>query len=84
MICVFCDKTYGIINKYNNRYDDRYNGVNEDGNDNDNAAARSGSDGPIFDPITTPQSRLGLAEEDWATTTIVLHMWCSMYLHVGL
>ena len=30
---------------------------NEDKNDDDNAASGSGSDGPIFDRITTPRSR---------------------------
>ena len=49
------------------KYDDGDDDGNEDGNDDDYAAAGSGSDGPIFDTITTPRSRLGLAEEDRAT-----------------
>ena len=42
---------YGDDNIDNNR--------NEDGNDDDNAASGSGSDGPIFDPIMTPRSNRG-------------------------
>ena len=41
------------------RYDDGDNDGNEDGNDDNNTATGSGSDGPIFDPITTPRSRGG-------------------------
>ena len=41
-------------------YDDGDENVDNDGNegehDDDNAASRSGSDDPIFDPITTPRS----------------------------
>ena len=33
--------------------------INKDGNDEDNAAFGSGSDGPIFDPIMAPWSRGG-------------------------
>ena len=40
------------MTKYDNGYDDQ----NEDGNDNNNAASGSGSDGLIFDPIKTPWS----------------------------
>ena len=37
------------MKKYNHGDDDRDNGRNKDGNEDDNAAARSGYDGPIFD-----------------------------------
>ena len=56
------------MKKYDDRDDDGDNNLNEDGNNDNNSAARSGSDGPIFDPITTPWLRLGLAEEDRAMT----------------
>ena len=54
MIGLCCDKTYSEMNKYYNGYDDEDHDGNEDGNNNDNAASVSVSDGPIFDPITTP------------------------------
>ena len=53
MIGLCCDETNGAMTNY----DDGDDNGNEDGNDDDNAASGSGSDGPIFDPITTPQSR---------------------------
>ena len=62
-----CNKIYGSITNHNNGYD---NGDNN-GNDDNNAASRSGS-GPIFYLIATPGSRLGLAEEYWATTMTAL------------
>ena len=34
------------------------------GNNDNNTAVGSGSYGPIFDPITTPWSRLSIMEED--------------------
>ena len=39
---------------YYGRYDDGYDDGNEYGNNNDSAASRLGSDGTIFNPITTP------------------------------
>ena len=53
-------------------HDDVDNYGNEDKNDDNNAASGSGSDDLIFDLIGTPQSHLGLDEEDWATTTTAL------------
>ena len=47
--------------KYYDRDDNRDNNGNKYGNIDDNSAAVSGSDGPIFDPIMTPWSRLGIA-----------------------
>ena len=44
--------------------DDGDNDGNEDGNDEDNAVSGLGSDGPIFDPITTPRSRGGRSCDD--------------------
>ena len=52
------------MNKYNDVDDNRDNYINEDEEDIDNSAAGSGSDGPIFDPIKMPRSRLSLAEGD--------------------
>ena len=43
------------MGKYDNGYDDE----NEDVNNDDNAASGSGSDVPIFNPITTPRSHGG-------------------------
>ena len=63
--------------------DDGDNDGNEDGDDNDNYASRSGSDGPIFNPIVTPLSRLGLAEEDQAKTTL-LRLWRHIYPRYGM
>ena len=60
------------MTNHNNGYDNRDNGRNEDGNDDDNATSGSGSDGLIIDHIATPWSRLGIAENDWATTKMVL------------
>ena len=42
------------MTKYNDGYDGGDNDVNKDGNNDNNAAAGSGSDGPIFDPIRVP------------------------------
>ena len=44
--------------------DDIDNDGNEDGNDDDNTASGSGSDGQIFDPVMTPQSRGGGSGND--------------------
>ena len=56
MIGLWCDKTYGVMTKYDNGDDDRDDNVNEDGNDDDNSAYISGSDGPIFGLIITSLS----------------------------
>ena len=52
------------MTNYGDRDDDRDVNRNKDTNDDNNAVSRSGSDGLIFDPITTPWS----CEEDWAMT----------------
>ena len=74
------------MKNHNNGDDDGNNGGNkdgkQDGNDDGNATSRLGSDDPIFDPIAMPRSRLGLAEEGWATTTAALRLRHHMYLHV--
>ena len=62
------NKIYGAMTNHNDRDDDR----NEDENYDDNAASGSGSDGLIFDPIATPWSCLGLAEEDRAITEMAM------------
>ena len=69
---LFFDKTYSAITKYNDGDDDGDNDKNEDGNDNKKSTSGSGYDGPIFGPITTPRSRLGLTEEDRKTTATAL------------
>ena len=51
------------MTKYVNGYDDGDNDGDKDVNKNNNAAAGSTSNGSIFDRITIPCSRLGLAEE---------------------
>ena len=51
------------------------NDKNEDGKNDNNAISGLGSDSIIFDPITTPRSLLGLAEEDWSTTMMTLWSW---------
>ena len=62
--------------------DDGDDDGNEDGNNDDNAASGLGSYGPIFNPITTTWSRLGLSDEDRETTTTTLQPWIPMYLRV--
>ena len=63
MIGLYCDETYRAMTKYVNGYDDGNNDGDKDVNKNNNAAAGSTSNGSIFDRITIPCSRLGLAEE---------------------
>ena len=64
--------------------DNRDNDRNKEKNSNDNVASRSGYDGLIFDPITTPWSQLGFTVEDWATKMTELQPQHHMYLHVGV
>ena len=47
-----CDETYGVMTNYNHGAGSRNNDRNEYIKDNDNAVLGSGSDGPIFNPIT--------------------------------
>ena len=61
-------------------YDNGYNDMNEDGNDNDNAASVSGYDDTIFDTITIPWYPGGVR----ATIGTVLRPRLTMYLRVGL
>ena len=60
MIGLHCDETYSSITNHDSGDDDRDNDGNEDANEDKNAASGLGSDGPIFDPITTPWPRLSL------------------------
>ena len=53
-IGLFYNETYGTILNYNEVDDDGDNDRNKYGNNNDNTASISGSDSPIFDPITMP------------------------------
>ena len=56
-------ETYDVMKNCDDRDDDvnydRYDDRNEDRNEEDNADSRSGSNGLIFDPITTPWSHGG-------------------------
>ena len=70
--------------KYDDRDDNGENDRNEDGNNDDNSTIGSGSDGPVLDLITTPRPRLGLAEQDWATTATALQPRRNMYICVAL
>ena len=60
MLGLCSDETYGAMKNYDDGDDDG----NEDRNDDDNAASGSGSDGLVFDPITTPQSHRGGSGDD--------------------
>ena len=72
------------MKKYLDRDDEGDNDGNNDRNNNDNATDRSSSDGPVFDTITTPRSRLGLAEEKQATTVMVLRQRRTIYIRIVL
>ena len=58
---------------YDARDNDRDNDRNKDGNEDDNAASGSGSDGPVFDPITTPWSHGGLSGDNSDGAAAVTH-----------
>ena len=53
--------------------DDGYDNRNEDANDNDNAASGSGSDGSIFNPITTPLYLRGGFDDDGGGNAAAAH-----------
>ena len=72
------------MTKYNDREDDGDNDIKKDTNDNENVASRSGSDGFIFNLITTPRLRLVREEGDWDTMATAMQMWNTMYIHIGL
>ena len=59
MFGLYKDETYGAMKNYDDGYDSINKDRNEDRNDDENAASGSGSNDPIFGPITTPQSRGG-------------------------
>ena len=63
------EETYGAMSNYNGVDDDG----NEDRNDDNNAAYRSGSDGLIFDMTPTPQSHGGGPVKDGYVTTAIAH-----------
>ena len=54
-------------------YDNGDNDINEDGNDNNNAASVSGSNGSIFGPITTPRSHEEGSGNDGNGTAAAAH-----------
>ena len=72
------------MTKYDDGDDDEDNDQNEDVNNDKNSAAGSVYDGLIFDPIMTPRSHLGLAEEHQATMAMALRPGSTMYLRVEL
>ena len=72
------------MTKYDNRYNNRDNFGNKYRKYYDNAAARSGSDVTIFDPITTPWSHLGIVEEYRVTTPTTMQLRHCMYLRFGI
>ena len=86
MLFLCCDEICGAMTNhyygYYNRDDDRDNDGNKDGNNHSNDDPGSGSGGPIFNPIATPQSWLGLADEDQAMMTKMLRLWFHLYLRV--
>ena len=77
-------KKYVRVIKYDYRDDNINNYRKKDVINYDSAAAGSESDGMIFDLITTPQSILGIAEEDQATRAMVLQLQHTIYICVGL
>ena len=72
------------MKKHDDRDYDVDNYGNEDGNDDESATSGSGSNGPIFDPITTTWSHLSLSEEYLATTKTALRPRHTIYLHIGI
>ena len=60
MLGLCSDETYDTMTNYDHKDDDG----NEDVSDDDNAASGSGSNGSIFDLITTPWSRGGGSGDD--------------------
>ena len=52
-------KKYTTMTNYNDQDDKGYDDGNKDINYDNTFASRSGSDGPIFDPIAMPWSRRG-------------------------
>ena len=62
MLGLCCNGIYRAMKNHDDGYDDGDIDGNEYGNNDENVASGLGSDGPIFDPITTPRSHLGLAE----------------------
>ena len=69
---LFYEKTYSATTKYYDGYDNVNKGKN--------AAYRSGSDGPIIDPIMTPWSHGG----GWVTIVMALRSQGTIYLRVSL
>ena len=84
MLGLCSNKTCSAITKHDDGEVKKYNYGNKDGNYYNNASSALVSNGPIFDPIATPWSRLSLAEEDWATTKTDLWTRRRMYPRVGI
>ena len=71
------------MTNYDGGDDDGNDDGSDDGNDDDNAASGSGSDGPIFDPITTSRYRGVGSGNDGNSTAAVVHYistCCTIYL----
>ena len=79
-----CNETYGAMTNNDDGDDNRDNNENEDGNNDSNAASGLESDYPIFHPITTPWSHLGIVEEDRVTTPTTMRLRHCMYLRFGI
>ena len=84
MLGLYCNKLYGEMKNMMMETTLEIITENRDGKDNANDTFGSGLDGPVFNPITTPWSLLGLIKEDQAMTETVLQPRITMYLHVGL
>ena len=84
MLGLFFNEAYIAMKKYDDGGDNGDNYEKKEKNDNGNDADGSGYYDPIFSPITTPWSHLGLAKEDHTTTVTDLRPQRTMYLSVGL
>ena len=85
MLGLCSDKTYVTITKYDDRDENVDNDKNRDKNDDENAAAGSGSDGLIFNPIMTTWScGGGSGNDDKGAVATELRPWPTMYIRVGL
>ena len=84
MLGLCCYEKFITTTKYYRGDNNEDNDRNSNGNDNENATTGSGSGGPIFDPITTPWSCLGIAEEDCAMAVTLLQPQPTIHLRVRL
>ena len=78
MFGLCCNETYIAMTNY----DDVHDNVDEDGNNDGNADSGSGSNGPIFDIITPPQSHGGGSGDDDVAVAVAHYISsrCTIYL----